>query len=188
MRHGISRASVPDVAADLGVSRVTVYRQAGNIEQMVQLLVHRELHRLMTSVSAVSARADGPDALLDLLAEVVTFLRRHPVVAKILADEPGVIGPFLVRRLPLLLAQASAISAPVLEALMADGRLAKSDPAHLADWLGRIIVTTIVAPPPGSIRDYLEKGVRPLLEPLEGPRGVRKTAGPPKGVHRTPRI
>lgn len=175
LRHGFSRATVPDVAADLGVSRVTVYRQAGNIDQMVRLLVNRELHRLMASVTAVMAQADGTDALLDLMTEVVTFVQRHPVVAKILADEPGVIGPFLVRHLRILLAQSTAISAPLLEALMADGRLARSDPAHLADWLGRIVATTIIAPPPGSIRDYLEKGLRPLLDPPVAPRATRKT-------------
>jgi AcrR family transcriptional regulator len=173
VRHGFSRASVPDVAADLGVSRVTVYRHAGNIEQMVQLLVVRELNRLMNSVTAAMATEDGTDALLDLMTEVVTFVQSHPVVAKILADEPGVIGPFLVRRLRVLLRWSTAISSPLLQSLMADGRLAVGDPAHLADWLGRIVVTTIIAPPPGSIRDYLEKGLRPLLEPPVAARMAR---------------
>lgn len=178
VRHGFSRTSVPDVAADLGVSRVTVYRQVGNVEQMVRLLVSRELHRLMASVTSVMEKAEGSGALLDLMTEVITFLRHHPVVSKILNDEPAVIGPFLVRHLPVLLRRSGTISVPFLEALMADGRLARRDASHLADWLGRIVVTAVIAPPPGNVRDYLEQGLRPLLEPggAAPPTGTRRPA------------
>ena len=36
-RHGVQRASVQDVARRLGVNRTTVYRQIGNVEDMVRL-------------------------------------------------------------------------------------------------------------------------------------------------------
>ena len=42
-RHGIGRTSVQDVARELGVNRATVYRQVGTVEDMVRLLVAREL-------------------------------------------------------------------------------------------------------------------------------------------------
>jgi AcrR family transcriptional regulator len=164
VRHGLERASVADVAAELGVSRMTVYRQAGTVDQMVRLLVSRELHRLMVTVTHGVSAADNAEDLIDVMAESIEFLRNHPVVAKVLADEPAVIGSFLVLHLPILLRRTNAISGPLLEAMMADGRLARQDPRPLADWLSRVVVNTVIAPPPGPIRDHLAFGVRPVLD------------------------
>ena len=170
LRHGLERASVADVAAELGVSRMTVYRQAGNVDQMVRLLVSRELHRLMEIVTPGIDAAHDAEGLIDVMAEVVEFLRSHPVVGKVLAHEPGVIGSFLVLHLPVILRRTNSLSAPLLEAVMEDGRLARQDPALLADWLSRIVMTTVIAPPPGPIRDHLAFGLRPLLEHRAGAR------------------
>lgn len=164
LRHGLERASVADVAAELGVSRMTVYRQAGNVEQMVRLLISRELHRLMETVTPAVAAANDADGLVDVMADVIEFLRDQPVVRKVLVDEPAVIGTFLVLHLPILLRRTNAISGPLLETMMEDGRLARQDPAQLADWLSRVVVNTVIAPPPGPIRDHLSFGVRPVLE------------------------
>lgn len=164
LRHGLERASVADVAAELGVSRMTVYRQAGNVEQMVRLLISRELHRLMETVTPAVAAANDADGLVDVMANVIEFLRDQPVVRKVLVDEPAVIGTFLVLHLPILLRRTNAISGPLLETMMEDGRLARQDPAQLADWLSRVVVNTVIAPPPGPIRDHLSFGVRPVLE------------------------
>lgn len=164
LRHGLERASVADVAAELGVSRMTVYRQAGNVEQMVRLLISRELHRLMETVTPAVAAANDADGLVDVMADVIEFLRDQPVVAKVLSDEPAVIGSFLVLHLPILLRRTNAISGPLLEAMMDGGRLPRQDPAQLADWLSRVVVNTVIAPPPGPIRDHLSFGVRPVLE------------------------
>src|SRR5579884_3492717 len=46
-RFGISRTRVPDVAAEVGVSRVTVYRQVGTVEDMARMLLARDMHRLL---------------------------------------------------------------------------------------------------------------------------------------------
>jgi AcrR family transcriptional regulator len=164
LRHGLERASVADVAAELGVSRMTVYRQAGNVDQMVRLLISRELHRLMETVTPAVAAANDADGLVDVMANVIEFLRDQPVVRKVLVDEPAVIGTFLVLHLPILLRRTNAISGPLLETMMEDGRLARQDPAQLADWLSRVVVNTVIAPPPGPIRDHLSFGVRPVLE------------------------
>ena len=43
-RHGIKRMSVQDVARELRVNRATVYRQIGNVDQQVRLLLARDLH------------------------------------------------------------------------------------------------------------------------------------------------
>src|SRR3546814_393937 len=51
-RFGITRTRVPDVAAEVGVSRVTVYRQVGTVEDMARLLLARAMHRILTALPA----------------------------------------------------------------------------------------------------------------------------------------
>src|SRR3546814_4780239 len=45
VRHGLRRTRVTDIADDVGVSRVTVYRQVGTVEDAARLLLARELDR-----------------------------------------------------------------------------------------------------------------------------------------------
>jgi hypothetical protein len=118
----------------------------------------------METVTPAVAAANDADGLVDVMADVIEFLRDQPVVAKVLSDEPAVIGSFLVLHLPILLRRTNAISGPLLEAMMDGGRLPRQDPAQLADWLSRVVVNTVIAPPPGPIRDHLSFGVRPVLE------------------------
>ncbi|MDP1820565.1 MAG: TetR/AcrR family transcriptional regulator [Acidimicrobiales bacterium] len=164
-RHGISRTSVPDIARELGISRTTVYRQVGTVEQAARLLLARELHRFLAHLPAVLAGAVGPDALTKLFAAVVLFARDHPVLAKVLADEPELIGPFLTRELPELVDRVSAIATPLLDRAMDAGLVHSRDSAVLAESLVRTMISLVLAPPRGDLAAFLDQTVLPLLAP-----------------------
>src|SRR3546814_68889 len=66
-RFGITRTRVPDVAAEVGVSRVTVYRQVGTVEDMARLLLARDMHRILTALPAALEGAVGPDTVVRLV-------------------------------------------------------------------------------------------------------------------------
>ncbi|MDP1794674.1 MAG: helix-turn-helix domain-containing protein, partial [Acidimicrobiales bacterium] len=68
-RHGIKRTSVQDVAKELRVNRATVYRQIGNVDQQVRLLLARDLHRLLAALPATLSAASGPEAIVELLRD-----------------------------------------------------------------------------------------------------------------------
>jgi AcrR family transcriptional regulator len=166
-RHGIKRTSVQDVARELRVNRATVYRQIGNAEAQVRLLLARDLHRLLASLPDALAGATGPDALVELLATIVTFARDHPVLVKVLADEADLIGPFLVSDLPELVGRVAAAITPLLEVAMTAGVLARRDPAVVAEWVVRLGVSLILAPPPGDLSQFIAELLVPALAPHE---------------------
>ncbi|MBV6507863.1 MAG: hypothetical protein JJLCMIEE_00921 [Acidimicrobiales bacterium] len=165
LRHGVSRTRVPDIAAAMGVNRVTVYRQAGNVSSVARLLLARELHRMLEALPVILADENGPASVRRLVATVVEACRRHPVMAKVLADEPEVIGPFL-NELPAVIERGSAAVAPVLDAMMHSGDLMRRDPQVLAELLVRLAVTLVVAPADERLDALLDQTLTPLLEPL----------------------
>ncbi|HJR26274.1 MAG TPA: TetR/AcrR family transcriptional regulator [Acidimicrobiales bacterium] len=164
-RHGVRRTSVQDIARELGVDRTTVYRQAGNVERIMRLLMARELHRLLEALPASLLELQGPAVIVDVLATVVAYGRNHPVLAKVLADEPEVIGPFLVTDAPVLLDQIGDLIAPVLQAAMDAGELAPRDPHAVAHLLVRLCLSLLLAPPPGDPAEVLAELLVPALAP-----------------------
>ena len=173
-RHGIRRTSVQDVARELSVNRTTVYRQVGNVDDMVRLLLARELHRFVAEVPLEIGPDRGPSAVVALLAAVVRHARSHPVLVKVLRDEPELIGPFLVAELPALINRVASEIVPMLEWAMEQGALARRGPARLADWLVRAAVTLIVAPPPDDLEEFLSDLLLPTLVPSRA-EGVRRS-------------
>lgn len=165
LRHGVSRTRVPDIAAEMGVNRVTVYRQAGNVSSVARLLLARELHRVLEALPVAIADEDGPTSVRRLLATVVQACRGHPVMAKVIVDEPEVIGPFL-DELPAIIDRGTSAIAPALQAMMQSGDLMRRDPQILAELLMRLAVTLVVAPADGRLEALLDQALTPLLEPL----------------------
>jgi AcrR family transcriptional regulator len=168
-RHGVRRTSVQDVARELRVNRATVYRQVGSVDQQARLLLSREIHRLLAYLPRHLPAEPGPHAAVDLVAATIEYAHAHPVVAKVLADEPELIGPFLVADLRDILGRIAAGVTPLLRAAMDAGWLAHRDPAAIAEWIVRLGVTLIVAPPPGDLRDFLAEVLVPALTPAPTP-------------------
>lgn len=164
-RHGIGRTSVQDIARELRVDRTTVYRQVGNIGSIVRLLAGRELHRLLADLPERLSGLPGPEAIVDLLAITVEFARVHPVLRKVLADEPELIGPFIVADLPMMIDLMAAAATPLLAAAMDAGELAPRDPERLAQMLVRICMPLLLAPPPGDVKTVLAELLLPVLTP-----------------------
>lgn len=167
-RHGVQRTSVQDIARELKVDRTTVYRQVGNVDRIVRLLMARELHRLIEVLPDSLLGLEGPEAVVDILATVVAYGRNHPVLAKVLADEPELMGPFLVTDAPLLLDAIAALIAPIFAAAMEAGELARRDPDAVAQLLVRLCLSYLLAPPPGDVAAGLAEVLIPALTPEVG--------------------
>jgi AcrR family transcriptional regulator len=164
-RFGITRTRVPDIAAEVGVSRVTVYRQAGTVEDLARMLLARDMHRLLMALPDVVQGAVGPDTVVRLVETIVEHARSHPVLTKVLEDEPHLLGPVLVSDLGTVAGRVSDVVVPLLDALMESGHLARRDARVVAEWLVRLTVTLILAPPPGDLRTFLSELLIPALTP-----------------------
>src|SRR5687767_16683 len=93
-RYGFARTSVPDVARELGVSRSTVYRRVGTMDQLARELLAREARRLLGLVGPLDM--SGPDTVVRIVASTVRFAAGHPVLTKLARDEPEVMGRAVV--------------------------------------------------------------------------------------------
>jgi AcrR family transcriptional regulator len=164
-RHGLKRTSVQDVARELGVDRTTVYRQVGTIAQQAKLLAARELQRMVASIPGRAPQPVGPEGIIEIMASVIDDVRGHPVMAKLLADDADTINLSTLVELPPLLERVAGVLAPMLAVAMESGALAQRDPAILAEWLIRLVVTLVLVPPLTELRPFLAELLLPALTP-----------------------
>ncbi len=163
VRYGVRRTSVQDVAQELGVNRTTVYRQVGTVEQQAMLLLIRDAHRLLTALPTRVDGPVGPHTVIELMAAVVRRAREHPVLAKVLADEPDLVGTYVTRDSGALIELITGVLRPMLEAAVTGGAIARRNPVVLAEWLVRITVSLILTPPPVEVEEFLAEILLPAL-------------------------
>lgn len=162
-RHGLRRTRVTDIAEEVGVSRVTVYRQVGTVEDVARLLLARELDRLVTSLVSTLMAADDADGIVAVIASAVEFATEHPVLSKVLRDEPDLIGAFVIAELSTLIDRLLLLADPVVRRLADLDRGARFDIPVLAEWVARVVVTMVVAPPGEPPEKFLGKVLLPAL-------------------------
>jgi AcrR family transcriptional regulator len=164
VRDGLAATSVPDVARELGVSRGTVYRQIGPMPVIVRQLLRREVGRVIIKAAVPQEELD-PDGVVRLMAGIVTGVAANPVLARVLTDEVPTVAAGFLKSMPPNVRMLSDHLAPALAASMEAGRLARRDPAVLAEWLVRQGYSLAVAPTAHDVEAYFAEVLRPLLEP-----------------------
>lgn len=136
--------SLEDVAAAAAVSRQTVYRHFGSRDGLLRAVVIREEQRLAEVARAAVA---GMERLDDAVARAVTVLlegaRDHPLLDRILSEDPEALLPYLtLGGGPVL-----GTSTTIVEELVRDFITADEEQIRLiADVLSRIVISYTVAP------------------------------------------
>ncbi len=169
-RYGWSRTSPKDIAREAGVERTTIYRNLGPKDEIFRLLIAREVHRLIDwaaglAISGMKNETPAVDVLIELVASAIEELRSRPMTAKLLEDEPELVASFIQHDVPDVIERFSGALGPVLELVMKSGRLADRDPALMTEWMVRMGLSLLFAPPRADLRDFLEAGIRPLFTP-----------------------
>lgn len=162
-RHGLRRTRVTDIADEVGVSRVTVYRQVGTTEDAARLLLARELDRLVASLLPQLARARDADDVVAVIASAVDFAVTHPVMAKVLSDEADLAGAFVLNEFHTILERLLVLAEPVVRHLHDLAGDTGIDVGLLAEWVARVVLTMVVAPPSQPAEEFLGDVLRPLL-------------------------
>jgi AcrR family transcriptional regulator len=173
-RHGLRRTKVVDNAEEAGVSRVTVYRQVGDVDLAARLLLARELDRLLSTLLPRVAEVGHPDEVVAVIADAIRFAIDHPVLAKVLRDEAELVGGFLVTELDVLLGRLRVLATPILDQLVRLGGPPEIDVVSLVDCVARVAVTLVLSPPPGDVEAYLAVLLRPLLAAAPDPTGPQR--------------
>jgi len=162
-RFGLERTSVPDVARELGVSRATVYRTIGTVDDMARLLVDRDLRRLVADALS-DAQGPLPERAVAMLDALLTSVTTHPVFSKLLAHEADLVRTRLLEGWPELLSQVRPPLRRGLALAMDAGLLRRGDPDLLAEAIARFALSLALTPPERP-RPLIEAVVLPLLAP-----------------------
>lgn len=167
-RHGLRRTRVTDIADEVGVSRVTVYRQVGTTEDAARLLLARELDRLVTSLLPTLMAAEDADGIVAVIASAVDFAVTHPVMRKVLQDEADLVGAFVMNEFGTVLDRLLLLAEPVVRQLEEIAGARDIDVPVVAEWVARVVLTMVVAPPVAPPEVFLREVLRPLLEVTGG--------------------
>lgn len=167
-RHGLARTSMTDVAREMGVARSTLYRHFGSVEEAAWALLARESWRFFDAFEELSASRAGPRSVIELAAQFVRFASSHPVMARLLHQEPDFVGRVVTRHMAALVDHAALVVTPLVAAAMDNGVISRRDPVRVAQWMGRVVAICILAPPGGDpesseLDDLLEEMLLPVL-------------------------
>ena len=164
--QGLSRLALEDVATTAGVSRQTVYRHFGNRTGLLEAVVLREEEAFIsTIVSAAAPHGDVRDAMEAAIHAALTAARAHPLLDRLLADEPEALLPYLTTGATPVLEAAN----PTLSSLLRQRLPDASDAAvrRAADVLTRLVISYAINPTgqdpallAGDLADLLTGGLR----------------------------
>ena len=133
---GLRRTTLADVARRAGVSRMTVYRQYGDLAAIVSALLTRELLGLIDGARAELAESGSAgDRLVAAGVLVVDRLAVHPLWCKVLDLDPELLLPLVFDRFGSSQRAIVATVAEEVRAGQADGSIRDGDPGLLATCL-----------------------------------------------------
>jgi AcrR family transcriptional regulator len=95
-RFGIGKTTMSDVARAAQLSRQTLYRYFASKHDLTAALVLREEEKLIADVrAAAEPHADLRPAMEAAFATCLRYFRHHPLLTRVMTDEPMQLLPFL---------------------------------------------------------------------------------------------
>src|SRR5689334_16579129 len=84
--HGVANVSIEDIAAGVGVSRATLYRQVGGRDDIVMALTMRRFDEWVDAVVRRAARSTtAGDMIIEAVLVTVHSVRREPSLGTLFA-------------------------------------------------------------------------------------------------------
>ncbi|MDN5857123.1 MAG: TetR/AcrR family transcriptional regulator [Pseudonocardia sp.] len=154
------------IARIAGISRPTLYKHGGTLEEIKAALLRRETDRFLDVVQeAVGGATWTIEDIVDVLVTIIGHARRHPLLQAALRDAPEVVLPWFTTRADVVIAMAKAHVVPLLRAATERGEMPPIDVDLLVDVLARVVLSlvftagTVDADDPEAVRAYLRSAV-----------------------------
>jgi AcrR family transcriptional regulator len=136
MDIGLKRTTLADVARRAGVSRMTVYRQYGDLQSIVNKLLECELLALIDEArEAVAALPTARERLVEAGVRTVEGLAHHPLYRRVLDLDPELLLPLVVDRFGSTQRAAIELVAAQVAEGQKDGSIRPVDPELAATCL-----------------------------------------------------
>jgi AcrR family transcriptional regulator len=136
MDVGFKRTTLADVARRAGVSRMTVYRQYGDLQAIVSALLTCELVALIDRTRiAVAGLPTARERLVEATVGTVEELVHHPLYRRVLDLDPELLLPLVVDRFGSSQRAAIDVMAEQVVAGQDDGSVRAVDPQLAATCL-----------------------------------------------------
>jgi len=164
----MAKLSLEDVAARAGVTRMTVYRRFGDRPKVIEAAVARDVSRFVDAlVAADDPTAPAPERIADSVATALTLAFAHPVVAHLLATDPGALIETVLADDGAILAMGSAF---IAGHLAPPGRPPSAAQRRTGELLARLFLALLTMPPTTAdltdadqARDVAREAVVPLI-------------------------
>ncbi len=165
-RHGVRRTTMSDIAREMGVSRPTLYKQVGSVEEAVALVGARQLYAFLDQLQALLSEGPGPETFIEMAVDAVTFARTSPVVQRLLSYEPDLVGGVITSgRVTNYIQQVVDLVTPLLQAAMDTGAVRATDPRLTAETVVRLCGSLMLAPTTGDLDALVRCALEPILVP-----------------------
>lgn len=142
LQVGVRRTTATEVARRAGVSRMTLYRRFGDVEQLLVALLTREIGALLADLAGqTDALGSGRQRLVELSLRGVDRLAADPLLARLIELDPELLLPYLVDRAGTSQLQTRAALAAVLAEGQSDGSIRPTD----SDAVGWVLLVVLQA-------------------------------------------
>jgi len=140
--QGITSTTMSQLAADVGISRVWLYRYFGNRDAVVAALLGREAKRFLDALVALidptTPVTEGVSAAFEF---AVVTLRGHELLQRVLTLEPEVAAPFITSGIGPMLQAAGRVIASHLEQ---GASMGPAEASVVSDAILRLVMSIVV--------------------------------------------
>lgn len=145
--RGVAAGTMSDIARCAGIGRATLYRHFRGKDVVLEALVLREARDLFAVLDAELGTDEEPGSMFERgLLAALGHLRAHPLLQRVLREEPESILPLLTVQGAPLLEAAVDFATPYIERAVKTKRLAPVDARAAAEWGARILLSLLLTP------------------------------------------
>ncbi|WP_019630531.1 TetR/AcrR family transcriptional regulator [Actinomadura atramentaria] len=142
------------IARRAGISRPTLYKYGGSVDDIKEALVERELG---VFVDALAGRLRNltwtAESLTDLLVFIVGYARGHPLLKAALRDVPELALPVFTLYAEDPIRRISTLVAPAVQEAVDRGQIPSLDVPLLTDALFRVTMALVLVRSPLDLDD-----------------------------------